>query len=181
MAAGIRALPAARRRSRRDAPARPLAPRCSSSRSAASLPGPADPRASAPTSVRSVDPLRRMWNLPAGPGFVVWDDDMASRLQGFQQLEGSRADLIVVQPRHLARARRGGVPRAAYRFDPLAQLPPQAAVATAGRGGRRAAEARRQEAITAAINASSPLPVCVLHPEILRCAGSRSLRRTRRS
>lgn len=133
---------------------------------ATALPGLATARQRGDSLATFDDLLRRMWNsLPPGPGFVVWDDDMASRLRGFQQLEGSRADLIVVQPRHLSHAAPRAAFRAAHGFDPLAQLPPEAAAPLPGAAGDAAAR-RGVESITATINTSSPLPVYVLHPEI---------------
>jgi hypothetical protein len=64
--------------------------------------------------------VRDMWSrIPAGPAFVVWDDDMAARLLIFQRLDGERPELTVVQPRWLSypAERRRFV--AAHGFDPV--------------------------------------------------------------
>lgn len=74
--------------------------------------------------------IRSMWDsIDRESGFLIWEDDMAPRLAGYQLLEGSKPGLVVLNPvmfRHpLARAsfaRRHG-------FDPAAGLPPGAAPA----------------------------------------------------
>ena len=106
--------------------------------------------------------LRRMWTaLPPGPAFVVWDDDMASRLRAFQVLEGSRAaDVEVVQPRHLTHPR----PRAAFvrrhGFDPVAGIDARAAQGDAARS------AALVEAIAGRLNAAGDRPVVLFRPDV---------------
>ena len=110
------------------------------------------------------DLLRRMWAaLPAGPSFVVWDDDMAVRLVALQALEGSRPDVEVVAPRHLtypaARARF----RARHGFDPLAGIAP---TALAGAQGDPARSAALVEAIAQRIDDAGDRPVVMFLPAV---------------
>lgn len=108
--------------------------------------------------------LRQMWAaLPPGPAFVVWDDDMASRLRAFQVLERSRPEVEVVQPRHLTHP----VPRrhfaARHGFDPAAGIAPGELDAV-GRDESRSASL--VDAIAGRINASSPTPVVLFLPAV---------------
>jgi hypothetical protein len=108
--------------------------------------------------------LRRMWAaLPPGPSFVVWDDDMASRLRAFQLLERSRPDVEVVQPRHLTHPapRRRFVAR--HGFDPAAGVAP-GELAAAGVDESRSATL--VDAIAGRINVSSPTPVILFLPAV---------------
>ena len=103
--------------------------------------------------------LRRMWaSLPDEPGFVVWDDDMAQMLRGYQLLEGDKPNLIVIAPRRLTYPHEYARFKAAYGFDPLAGLPAQ-------RPGDAAAEAAMLAGIEANLNRSS-LPVYEFLPRI---------------
>ena len=107
--------------------------------------------------------LRRMWDaLPAGPSFVVWDDDMAARLRAFQILEHRRPEAIVVQPRHLSHARPRREFTAAHGFDPLG--PGFDAAAAGAAQGDAARSAALVDAIAGRINAESPLPVVLFLP-----------------
>lgn len=112
--------------------------------------------------------IRRMWDaIPPGEAFVIWDDDMASRLRGFQQLDGSRADLIVVQPRMLSH-------RAPYRrfvaehhFDPMEGLVSDVLPLD----WNPLSSGYVVNGIIARINGATPLPVYTFNP------GVQSLRR----
>lgn len=78
--------------------------------------------------------VRDMWSrIPAGPAYVVWDDDMAARLRILQLLDGERPELTVVQPRLLSYAAERRRFIAAHGFDPLAGV-------GAGAGADAAAE-----------------------------------------
>ncbi|MBI5168106.1 MAG: DUF2723 domain-containing protein [Candidatus Eisenbacteria bacterium] len=107
--------------------------------------------------------IRRMWDaIPPGEAFVVWDDDMASRLRGFQQLEDSRADLIVVQPRmlsHRAPLRRF---ETRHHFDPMAPIGGDSPPADRG----PLSSGQLVDAIIARINVASPLPVYTFDPSL---------------
>jgi len=69
--------------------------------------------------------MRALWEkVPPGPGFLLWDHDMATTFQIYQRLEGRRPDLFAGStmtlswpPPRRAFARR-------YGFDPLAGLDP---------------------------------------------------------
>ncbi len=112
--------------------------------------------------------IRRMWDaIPPGEAFVIWDDDMASRLRGLQQLEGSRADLIVVQPRMLSHRAVQQRFVSQFQFNPMTRINndvPQS-------HWSRFSGSYEVNFIVAAINARSPLPVYTFNP------GLQSLRR----
>ena len=74
------------------------------------------------TTLERVDDLiLRMWtSLPAGPGYVVWDDDMHWRLRIRQELEGDRPDLVVVNPAMVGYPGERERFIAAHHFDPYA-------------------------------------------------------------
>lgn len=85
------------------------------------------------TFVRFDRLARSMWaSIPGDRGFVLWEDDMWYRLLGYQQLDGVKPGLVVVDPVLIAhpRARRAFATR--HGFDPLETLPPGAA--TSGEG-----------------------------------------------
>lgn len=110
------------------------------------------------------DLVRRMWAaVPPGPAFVVWDDDMASRLRTLQTLEHNRTDIEVIQPRHLSHAAPRARFMATHGFDPLASVP---AMAQGPAPADEAAARQGVEAIEATINARSPLPVYLFRPEL---------------
>jgi len=92
--------------------------------------------------------MRATWDrIPPGPGFVLWDHDMASTFQVYQRLEGRRPELMAANPATLS----WPAPRRAFRerfgFDPLAGLEPLTAA--------RALE------IPSNINRQTPLPVAI--------------------
>ncbi len=110
------------------------------------------------------DLVRRMWGaIPPGRAFVVWDDDMASRLRALQQLESSRADLVVIQPRHLSHPQPRKRFMREWGFDPVARWPDEARGEGAGteRGVRLAVES-----IVTTINEGSSLPLYVFRPDV---------------
>ena len=96
--------------------------------------------------------LRRMWaSLPDEPAFVVWDDDMAQMLRGYQLLEGDKPNLTVIAPRRLTYPHEYARFKSTYGFDPLAGLAPP-----------RPGDANAEDAMLAGIEANlnrSPLPV----------------------
>lgn len=110
------------------------------------------------------DLVRRMWGaIPPGRAFVVWDDDMASRLRALQQLEGSRTDLVVIQPRHLSHPQPRERFSREWGFDPIANWPDEARGegASTERGVRLAVES-----VVGTINDGSSLPVYVFRPDV---------------
>lgn len=104
--------------------------------------------------------LRRMWaSLPEEPGFVVWDDDMAQMLRGYQLLEGAKPRLTVIAPRRLTYPHEYARFKAEHGLDPLAGLS----------GVARPGDAVAEEAMLAGIEANlnrSPLPVYEFLPRI---------------
>jgi hypothetical protein len=121
-------------------------------------------RARNETLVRFDALLDRMWDaVPVGPVFVVWDDDMASRLVARQVLAGERREVEVVQPRHLTHTvpRRRFIER--HGFDPIAGIPPGPLAAATHDDSRSRALV---DAISERINASTRWPVVRFLPEI---------------
>ena len=102
-------------------------------------------------------------HVPPGPAFVVWDDDMASRLRAFQLFEGLRPELIVVQPRLLSypAARRSFFAR--HGVDPLAGEEPLAI--SLPRGGEVAA-APLVAALEERLDRDSRLRVILFLPQV---------------
>ena len=103
--------------------------------------------------------LRRMWaSLPDEPAFVVWDDDMAQMLRGYQLLEGDKPNLTVIAPRRLTYPHEYARFKSTYGFDPLAGLAPP-----------RPGDANAEDAMLAGIEANlnrSSLPVYEFLPRI---------------
>jgi hypothetical protein len=108
--------------------------------------------------------LRRMWgSLPAGPAIVFFDDDMVSRLRGYQILEGSRRDVEVLHPRHLTQPRPRRLFTQAPGFDPAAGVTnADLAAAHASDAGSQALTDRLIERV----NEKAPEPVILFLPRI---------------
>ncbi|MEO5618768.1 MAG: DUF2723 domain-containing protein [Candidatus Eisenbacteria bacterium] len=92
--------------------------------------------------------MRATWDrIPQGAGFVLWDHDMATTFQVYQQLEGQRPELFAGNPATLS----WPAPRRAFRdrfgFDPLDGLEPLTAA--------------RALQIPANMSRQTPLPVTV--------------------
>lgn len=92
--------------------------------------------------------MRATWSrIPQGPGFVLWDHDMAATFQVYQLLEGQRPELFAGNPATLS----WPAPRRAFRdrfgFDPLHELEPLTAA--------------RALQIPANMSRQTPLPVTV--------------------
>lgn len=123
-------------------------------------PGVAAARAATFTSFDRL--VRDMWaSIPGGRAFVLYEDDQWYRLLALQQLEGSRNDLVVVDPVHFRHAavRRAFASRNG--FDPLAGFTPAPGVV--------AGSDEEMEPLRAAIVdglARSGEPVYVFLPEL---------------
>ena len=106
-----------------------------------------------------------MWHsLPETRGFVIFDDDMASRLVLLQEDEGDHPRLVVVQPRHLTHP--AGRTRfvARWGFDPLADALPLLDPPLT-----RNDDPRSQlvlDAIAHGIDRQSAMPVCLFLPQV---------------
>lgn len=108
--------------------------------------------------------LRDMWHaVPARPGFLVWEDDMISRLQILQRLEGEHPELTLVRPAHLSYPgpRRAFVER--WGFDPLAGLD---SLLVSPVQGDTARVARLVDGIAENINRQQALPVYLFMPQV---------------
>lgn len=110
--------------------------------------------------------VRSMWTaLPFERGFVLWADDMSSRLRGYQVLRGEKPHVVIVNPRlvthPVARARF----RQDYGFDPAAgiaaaDLPARVGAVGDSLGLRVAREVGR------IINVGTDLPVVLFDPSV---------------
>lgn len=77
--------------------------------------------------------IRDMWkSLPAGPGFVFWEDDMYLRLRAFQLLEHERTELEVWHAAALDAPVARAKFTARFGFDPLAGLTDEIRTSFAG-------------------------------------------------
>jgi len=111
--------------------------------------------------------VHRLWReLPAGPGFVLWNDDMVSLLRGYQLLAGEKPQLEVVHPVHLTQDWPRAQFVARHGFDPISRAEIAAAAASVHPHDMRELSTMMAGAIALRINAHSPLPVLVFAPQL---------------
>jgi hypothetical protein len=107
--------------------------------------------------------LREMWRaIPYEHGFVIWDDDMSSRLFMYQQLDHERPGLRVLSPLILLDDTARDLFARRHGFDPVAgvEAPPG--------DDPRDAESERRLVLRIAqrINACTPEPVVLFLPQV---------------
>ncbi len=115
------------------------------------------------TFTRADEFLRDMWSkVPIGRGWVIFDDDIHWRLVQYQQLDGERRALVVVEPRVLMDAGARALFQHRHGVDPLGgAAPPDDAVAD-----RPEQIARFADAVARALGESGPDSVVLFRPEV---------------
>lgn len=115
------------------------------------------------TFTRADEFLREMWSkVPIGRGWVIFDDDIHWRLVQYQQLDGQRRGLVVVEPRVLMDAGARALFARRHGVDPLGgAAPPDDAVAD-----RPETIARFADTVARALGAAGPDSVVLFRPEV---------------
>jgi hypothetical protein len=113
---------------------------------------------------RFEEQVHSMWEtIPFESGFVVWDDDMNTRLRLYQLLRGEKRGLTVVHPTLLLQERPRREFQERFGMDPLAAEAREKPARVTATG---VPVFMPEAVVSRSLNEQSPLPVVVFDPSV---------------